>query len=121
MFRDWIDENDDLRKEFFDATIISQLKIEKLAPKVEPTTYSRFKGSNKIAVDPVPSPFAELEDQQRVLGRIIWDNFMEVREFYYEMAAIDKYSYPYVNLNALSALCLRSGKGYLKATIKVEE
>ena len=41
-----------------------------------------------------------------------------MREFFFELAALDKYDYPQVNMNLFTDLCFKNGKGYLKAIYK---
>lgn len=43
---------------------------------------------------------------------------MHVREFYYELAALDKFEYPLVSMSVFTDLCFKQGKGYLKAIVK---
>lgn len=41
-----------------------------------------------------------------------------MREFFFELAALDKFDYPLVNMNLFTDLCFKNGKGYLKAIYK---
>ena len=52
------------------------------------------------------------------LKQLFWETFPEIREFFYELAALDRYEYPYLSMNMFADLCFDIGQGYLKAITK---
>ncbi len=52
------------------------------------------------------------------LKQLFWETFPEIREFFYELAALDRYEYPYLSMNMFADLCFDKGEGYLKAITK---
>jgi len=120
VFRDWLDETEKDRQEIFDSTIIGKINFltdpsRTSTPTDEP--YSRIPGAiPKVDVD--PPIFACLKEQADQVKAVLWDSFVEMREFYFEAAALDSFSYPSLSMARFSDLCLRIGHGYMMPTVK---
>ena len=47
-------------------------------------------------------PFASLVPIAPQIKNIFWQYFQEIREVFYELAALDSYSYPLLNMQSFS-------------------
>ena len=49
------------------------------------------------------------------------ENFITLRELFYELAAMNEFFYPRLSLKWFTDYCLNEGKGLLKAEIREEK
>lgn len=59
--------------------------------------------------------FAALSDKSKQIQTILLNHFSEVREFFFDVAALNSFAYPHLSMTFFADLCLKHGKGYLKA------
>ena len=94
MFRDWVNEDDGMMVEQNDK-LQEKLELDKLS-------------------------FIDKEHIDEVKA-LIFDFYEQIRDFYYELASLDKHIYPWLNMSSFANICLTEGVGNFKAQIRPEK